>query len=296
MEKKKGKYILIGLGVIALGTGGFLLIKHLSKNKSNSTTLPPELETTFLPEVTTSRPTSSSSSGFPLKKGSKGELVKKLQQVLIKAYGSSILPRYGADGDYGSELESALRSKGLPTVIDIDSYSKIISKGSSSVTIPQTSSSFNPVSVANQLRLAILDDSLSRAISALKQMNTVQDYTAVNNEFKKKPIGFVRKTIVTGLLQNFWKTTEKKLLNDQFYRIGLKYNGSQWSLNGLSGIGSNHIKTLASCKVWNAFGQSIIAPKGTILGEVLSIGNGVAEFSTLDDKILFVNTKCISYV
>ncbi|WP_368384674.1 peptidoglycan-binding protein, partial [[Clostridium] scindens] len=42
-----------------------------------------------------------------IKRGSKGETVKKMQQLLMAVgYG---LPKYGADGSFGAESEEALR-------------------------------------------------------------------------------------------------------------------------------------------------------------------------------------------
>ena len=49
--------------------------------------------------------------GFPLKKGSEKELVKEMQQYLIDIAGTKrILPKYGADGDFGNETVSALKT------------------------------------------------------------------------------------------------------------------------------------------------------------------------------------------
>ena len=42
-----------------------------------------------------------------IKRGSKGTAVKEMQQLLIAAGYS--LPKYGADGTFGAESESALR-------------------------------------------------------------------------------------------------------------------------------------------------------------------------------------------
>src|ERR1700741_2759545 len=42
-------------------------------------------------------PKTTTSSGFPLKKGSKGEFVKNLQNALIQKFGAKVLPKYGAD-------------------------------------------------------------------------------------------------------------------------------------------------------------------------------------------------------
>jgi len=52
--------------------------------------------------------TSTKSDSFPLKKGSKGDNVKMIQQLLLKI-DRSILPKFGADGDFGSETESAVQ-------------------------------------------------------------------------------------------------------------------------------------------------------------------------------------------
>ena len=139
-QKAKGnptvKYLLLSLGVIALGTGGYFLFKKILKKNSDEDiqsainrigsgedelVIPaPSSSSSSTPAITTS--SSSSSTGykpapqnasFPLKKKSKGTLVKDIQMALIRQYGASILPRWGADGDYGTELETALISKGL---------------------------------------------------------------------------------------------------------------------------------------------------------------------------------------
>jgi hypothetical protein len=55
------------------------------------------------------KPTQSNISGFtfPIKKGQKGANVKKLQLLLLQ-YDKNILPKYGADKDFGTETENAL--------------------------------------------------------------------------------------------------------------------------------------------------------------------------------------------
>jgi hypothetical protein len=45
---------------------------------------------------------------FPLKKGSKGGKVKELQNAIL-TYDSTLLGKYGADGDFGSMTEKALQ-------------------------------------------------------------------------------------------------------------------------------------------------------------------------------------------
>lgn len=52
--------------------------------------------------------TAALASSFPLKKGSKNVYVEQLQQALINNFGPGVLSRFGADGDWGSETETAM--------------------------------------------------------------------------------------------------------------------------------------------------------------------------------------------
>lgn len=47
------------------------------------------------------------SSQFPLRKGSSGEEVRKIQEYILTK-NPGLLPKYGADGQWGSETESAV--------------------------------------------------------------------------------------------------------------------------------------------------------------------------------------------
>jgi hypothetical protein len=53
------------------------------------------------------KPIISDDNDFPLQKGSTGKSVIDLQEALIN-YDKSLLPRFGADGDFGSETEAAV--------------------------------------------------------------------------------------------------------------------------------------------------------------------------------------------
>jgi len=118
--EKKTKYILIGLGVVAVGAGAYVYYQIQKKKRdnaqrefeqavnTNSVALPGPTSS-YTPYRSSS--SGSSSSGFPLKKGSRGTLVTNLQNALIKKYGRAILPKYGADGAFGSETQNALVSR-----------------------------------------------------------------------------------------------------------------------------------------------------------------------------------------
>lgn len=296
--ENKTKYILIGLGVVAVGAGAYVYSQIRKKKRTNAAnafqeSFSPETIPS-LPQVTNTSSSSSGSSGFPLRKGSSGKLVTNLQNALIRKYGASILPRYGADGHMGNETIQALTSKGFPTRIDSDTFSEIIlGSGASS---SSSSGSSTSSSISKSLHSAILKGSLSSAISALRKISDVSGYTAVNSVFKKTRVGFVRKTLVTALLDRFNSTTQKKQINQEFYRIGLKYDGSKWSLSGIMGIVMDQLVTIEPTKIWDDSGKAIRVPKGTILGEYLDANDGATEFETLDRKRLFVKTTSISYI
>ena len=71
---------------------------------------------------TTVPKTTADVSGFPLKKGSKGNNVRLMQEALIAKYGKSILPKYGADGDFGTETANALKKAELPATINESTF------------------------------------------------------------------------------------------------------------------------------------------------------------------------------
>lgn len=296
--EKKTKYILVGLGVVAVGTGAYFYFQQQKKKRNQTSDFTEAITTNSLPlpapTTSSSSSSGSSNSGFPLKKGSRGTLVTNLQNALIKKYGASILPRYGADGGFGSETVSALISKGLPTTISSDVFTQIVLSSGSSPTSSGGSTTTSS-SISSSLHSAITKDNISSAIAALKNIKNVTGYTSVNSVFKQTRIDLVRKTLVTALLDRFNSTSEKKQLNQQFYRIGLKYDGSKWSLSGISGAVIDQLVTIEPTKIWDESGRSLQVPRATILGEYLDANNGVTEFETLDRRRLFVKTTSISY-
>jgi hypothetical protein len=90
------KYIkFAALGAIAIG--GYLVIRNLLGKSSSATTV----------STAPTLPTQITAQDFPIKKGSKGDKVKEIQQILV-GIDANALPKYGVDGDFGSETELAL--------------------------------------------------------------------------------------------------------------------------------------------------------------------------------------------
>lgn len=114
MAKNTTKIIAGALAVV----GVYFIFKYFKKPKAQAAPTP-------TPDVTTGgggqpKPINS---GYPLKKGSKGTLVSSVQQWLLKI-DKTLLPKYGADGDFGSETEAAvlkiLGKKTIDSNSDID--------------------------------------------------------------------------------------------------------------------------------------------------------------------------------
>lgn len=96
MTIMNNKYIkFAALGAIAIG--GYLVIRNLLAKSSSATAV----------STAPTLPTQITSQDFPIKKGSKGDKVKEIQQILV-SIDANALPKYGIDGDFGSETESAL--------------------------------------------------------------------------------------------------------------------------------------------------------------------------------------------
>lgn len=76
---------------------------------------------------------------FPMSFGSRGEKVKQLQKALMTLFPGS-LPRYGADGVWGTETETALKNNKQPTVVRKADFDRIIGAAASGKPMNQNSS------------------------------------------------------------------------------------------------------------------------------------------------------------
>ncbi len=302
-KSNKKKAILIGLGVVATAVGGFFGFRYLKNRNKNSEI--EEEETTTPSTTTASTQTSSSSSSwykpstttttrrdeFPLKKGSKGERVKAMQQQLIAKYGKTILPKYGADGDFGSEMVAALEKKGLPAEISESAYNLFV-KGAAP----------DSTTLAKDLYNAAENNNYSSALSNLKKLRNTDDYSEVSTKFKEYRIdGGVRKTLVTGMLDTFKTTSQQDAIRMEFLRMGLKYDGSKWSIPSsvsfFSGVNNQLLITTVPTEVIDLKHQvKVKVPEKMVIGYFLKEKNGLTLFKTLNkNKKLIVKTKTVKY-
>lgn len=291
MEKekpnKKKKYLLIGLGVAATGILSYFGWEYYQKSKkkkeeednSSDTKLLPPQKSTFVPSFFTQKETRNDD--FPLKKGSKGAKVKALQDALIAKNGKGILPKYGADGDFGSEMVAALKKLNLPESIDESAYNVIV----------QTSS-INANDLAKSLYKDAVNKNLKGVIASLQKMKSKDDYSSVSNEFKKFTLRGVSQTLVNGLLGSFSEENQKQQIRFEFLRMGLKYDGSKWSLSGLDGF---TVMTIEPAIVWRSPKEGAKVPAQMILGTEIATRGEYTLFENNGKKFI-VKTNSVKYL
>ena len=219
---------------------------------------------------------------FPLRKGSKGEMVKKLQEALITKHGAKTLSKYGADGDFGSETVAALTKLGFPTTITESTFNVIVQG------IPSAS----PAAVGKELYRAAIAKDLNTTVTQLKKLKNVEDYTTANEQFKQNRINGVRQTIVNGLLNTFKADSQKQKIKFEFLRIGLQFDGNKRSLSGIDGL---PIVTTVPTTVWVNARQSVKVPERMVLGNEVSKRLDYTLFEN-KGKYFLVGSKYVKYL
>ena len=311
-RKAKAKIMLTTLAVGAAGILGYLGWQYYQKKRKPhtaeadfnrilqpgapvSTAMPasiPGMDTTSIKATvsanaarntgTSSKPAASATSSvFPLKKGSKNAQVKALQQALIGKYGAAILPKYGADGDFGTETAAALKKIGLPAIIEESTYYVIV-QGSTG----------DKSTLAGKLLDAAERQDFNATLALLKQLNSKEDYRQVNAVFSQERLHGVRQTLVTGLLNSFSSESQKQQIRYEFIRMGLKYDGSKWSLDGFDG---RPIVTVEPTNVWINATENLAVPPMMVLGAEVSRKLDYTLFEN-NNRYFLVATKSIKYL
>lgn len=285
--RKNGRAItIVGIvgGLVAAGGLTFLLLTK-RKNQNDAEKLlsesSEESSTVYLDQKTTTATQSTTNSGFPLKNGSRGTLVTMLQKALSK-----IDPSIMIDGQFGPQTASVLKKAGYPEKVDEATFSKITN---STVKVV-----FDPSGIAKKLYDAARAANSADVLSALKEMKSVQDYSSVNEYYKKH--GFISRTIATDLLDYAFKNNNeaKEQIKNEFLKIGLKVSSSgTWSLQGIAL--HKDLVTLRQTIVTDMLNNRIPVRGNTILGDEIKIENGLSWFRSIDNTILSVPTRDVKY-
>ncbi len=240
-KSKAKKVVLLSLGTLTVSVLTFLGIKSIKKSKTknnddtNQTSDPADLKVPV--QSNTHRPANprlpsgGAGAAFPLRLGAKGDKIIALQHALIRTYGSGIFPKYGADGIFGSELQSVLQSKGYRVPLSEEEFKKITQTKTQEAAI----SLFDPAAIAKGIFNAITAKDFKSAITLLKAIGNTNNYRLVSEKFQQYRIGGgVRQTLVNGMLRAFSEKSQKAETQTVFLKMGLRFNAAtgQWSLSG----------------------------------------------------------------
>ena len=204
-----------------------------------------------------------------------------MQEALIAKHGKTILPRYGADGDFGTETLNALKKIGLPTTVTESTFNVLVQ-----------GTKIDPSALGKDLYNATVAKNFSKVLSLLKQIQTTDDYKAASEIFKLNRINGVRQTIVNGMLNTFTTYTQKQQIKFEFLRMGLQFDGNKWSLSGFDG---RPIVTEESTTVWINAMEGVKVPAKMVLGNEVSRRLDYTLFEN-NGKYFLVNTKSVNYL
>lgn len=207
--------------IITLGIAYYLY----AKNNEKKTDTDPGNKTINTPRSSTAgtivkKPT------FPLELYSYSEFVTSLQNKLNDVFSAGI----GKFGYLGDLTAKVLKDNGFALPLSKMDYDKILSM----------TKSFAKISA--DLHTAISKRDFNMALNTLKSISSVSDYTEANKFFilTKSSSVFFKTSIVTGLLETFGDATvvpnsagNRSLIETEFLRIGLKKQGTKWSLSGV---------------------------------------------------------------
>jgi peptidoglycan hydrolase-like protein with peptidoglycan-binding domain len=304
-KQQKKKIIVASIAVGAAGILGYFGWQYLKKKreakkkgelddllKSNTAAAVYNPEPVYIKPKTNAKPVSASAvynnttsaidrNTFPLRKGSKGTNVKLLQQALIAKYGKTILPKYGADGDFGTETLNALKKIGLPATIDESTFNVLVQ-----------GTKVDPSALGKDLYNATIAKNFPKVLSLLKQIQTTDEYKAAGEIFKQYRINGVRQTIVNALLNTFTTDTQKQQIKFEFLRMGLQFDGSKWSLSGFDG---RPIVTKENTTVWVNAMEGVKVPPKMVLGNEVSKRLDYTLFEN-NGKYFLVNTNSVNYL
>lgn len=244
-KNKKRAMLWLSLGTLAMGGLTFLGIKLFTKPKNttndddlkenNDLDVKSTNQNFTKPVVHSALPTVHVTASFPLRLGAKGDTVLRLQRALITSFGAGVFKKYGADGYFGKELESVLKSKGYSVPLSETDFNKITQEkkevatnSTANQTPPPPLETFNPNAIAKAVSDSITAKDYTTSITLLKGIKNTTDYSLVSEQLKNYRINGVRQTLVNAMLSTFTESSQKLSIQETLKKIGLKYANSKW--------------------------------------------------------------------
>ena len=242
---------------------------------------------------------------FPLRKWSNGSRVKALQRALVRAHGN-VLPRYGADGFWGDELQSALLSVNWPTYYSEATYSQKVGSSTNGSPAQGGSSSgggggqgaiSNFHDEAWNLHQAGKNRDWTKANSILSRMRSVGDYLAIRTSFITWPFrGTANYTPLNAMLWAF--PSRRSEVEAHFLRMGLrKKSNGKWTTNPLGNLPARPrmVRSLKETMIWSSDDIGLRIPEGMALGREVRSKAGLTEFINGNGDRFFVHTADITF-
>jgi hypothetical protein len=292
-SKRKGIRILVaGVALSALGLGTWWFLNRSKANNSGFKLAQDEPEDQQpasspgkqkSPAPTVKPP----ASDFPLIKGSKNERVKQLQLILINRFGKELLPKYGADGYFGTELLTALQSKNIPVPVTEAAFT--------------TLTSVDPKIIVDGLIRGLNANNFALTYTYLKMIRNTAEYKKAGDLFRSRRYNGVETSIPTALFRKFTIAYQKEMFDTLLTgQIGLKKEGEKYvfpSSSTVSGfLHDRRIITARPTRVWARAKHPLSVGINTILGREISSTNGITEFETADGYRLFVVTGHVRFL
>ena len=297
------QYILYGLGTGILLGGGYLVYNLLQDiNASKRSTVQPVVNQEVKQIIQVNK------ENFPLKNGSKGNLVAMLQKALIAMGGqaashirsTSIKPNGEVDGVFGRGTENALEAAGYAKIVFESDFSKIVGKNSTS-SIQTNAITISHKAIADEIIDAANRKNLFAVLAGLQKIKDVSQYSSVSAYFMNQRISGTRVTsLVNALLSVAFANNEpaKVKIRAEFSRIGLKQNtGGVWFLSGFGSLqgyeADANILKMAITKrptlLKNGNGQVIhpLLNPDTLIGYVTNEHKGVLQILTKSGESVY---------
>ncbi|MCU0435918.1 MAG: hypothetical protein MUC87_20845 [Bacteroidia bacterium] len=273
----------------------------------------------------------SSGAVFPLQFNSRGKEVKQLQQAIITKFTRDALPKYGADGHWGSETQRFFeKNTELETVIDKDTFLRYVSgdfskKGSAASTSSTNSGQYNSISdyakavipswvrdpfiiTGWSLWDAAMLKNINAVIALLQKLKTTANYSSASQGFQLRPfrLPMRRYTLVSGLMEAFeGQAANKEKIRAELRRMGLKETvknndpanyDSSWALSGIGGGIARLVRTTMSAILTDGFDVRVAVPARTLIGRWVSSGNGFTRILTFDGRTIYVRTNAVQLI
>ncbi|NJK83535.1 MAG: hypothetical protein HC912_06635 [Saprospiraceae bacterium] len=317
---------MYGLGAAAVGAAGYLVYNQFIK-PSGTNFFPPRIN----PEEPAPNPTpadvqvvvqNTASSSWPLRRGSKGDLVKILQTALLNMGGdtathirSTSMKADGTpDGDFGPGTEKALIAARYPSSVDQPTFNAIVQAGYNAsaaarpaASIPNTSTGAGSVSIApsplaitftlrqgdkgervKELQEAILDGRVRSAIPQKTGINifTYEKCRRVCAKIQGGADGIFGQGLAKALsIMGFPSTIDQTLW--------AKITGKTPSLNGLGGLaGAGYSKVVTTKETPVSDGKTTyrIAPN-TNLGRWMNSNGEITEIWAPDGYSVYAPSE-----